>query len=80
VIRDNNEALRDTINQTAERLKAVDKAVDNGVPNTALARMKIFTEYVMNSIQDEILTSEVCVSVKHSGDLANGRRDVWQTS
>jgi hypothetical protein len=23
-----------------------------------------------------ILTSEVCVSVRHSGDLANGRRDV----
>jgi hypothetical protein len=34
----------------------------------------------MNSIQGEILTSEVCVSVKRSGDLANGRRDVWQTS
>jgi hypothetical protein len=33
-----------------------------------------------NSIQGEILTSEVCVSVKGSGDLANGRRDVWQTS
>jgi hypothetical protein len=27
-----------------------------------------------------ILTSEVCVSVRRSGDLANGRRDVWQTS
>jgi hypothetical protein len=32
--------------------------------------------HVMNSIQGEILTSEVCVSVKRSGDLANGRRDV----
>jgi hypothetical protein len=31
---------------------------------------------VMNSIQGEILTSEACVSVKRSGDLANGRRDV----
>jgi hypothetical protein len=31
---------------------------------------------LMNSIQGEILTSEVCVSVKRSGDLANGRRDV----
>jgi hypothetical protein len=27
-----------------------------------------------------ILTSEVCVREEHSGDLANGRRDVWQTS
>jgi hypothetical protein len=26
--------------------------------------------------QGEILTSEVCVSVRRSGDLANGRRDV----
>jgi hypothetical protein len=40
----------------------------------------IFGIPVMNSIQGEILTSEVCVSVKRSGDLANGRRDVWQTS
>jgi hypothetical protein len=28
----------------------------------------------MNSIQGEILTSEVCVSVKHSGDLAMADR------
>jgi hypothetical protein len=27
-----------------------------------------------------ILTSEVCVREERSGDLANGRRDVWQTS
>jgi hypothetical protein len=28
---------------------------------------------VMNSIQGEILTSEICVSVKHSGESCNGR-------
>jgi hypothetical protein len=33
-------------------------------------------DMMMNSIQGEILTSEVCVSVKRSGDLAKGRRDV----
>jgi hypothetical protein len=28
---------------------------------------------VMNSIQGEILTSEICVSVKRSGESCNGR-------
>jgi hypothetical protein len=30
----------------------------------------------MNSIQGEILTSEVCVSVKCSGESCNGRRQM----
>jgi hypothetical protein len=29
--------------------------------------------HMMNSIQGEILTSEICVSVKHSGESCNGR-------
>jgi len=44
---DNNDALRDTINQTAERLKDMDKVIDDGVPDAALARMKTFAEYVL---------------------------------
>ena len=45
MVGDNNNTLRDTIDQTADRLEAMDKAVYGGIPD-ALGRMKTFAEYV----------------------------------
>ncbi|KIM40859.1 hypothetical protein M413DRAFT_72500 [Hebeloma cylindrosporum] len=49
---DNDDALRDTIDQVAKRLTAIDKSIDNGVPDTALARMKTFAETLQKEINE----------------------------
>jgi hypothetical protein len=44
--------------------------------NIGLISVNLYPEFADEQHTGIILTSEVCVSVRRSGDLANGRRDV----
>jgi hypothetical protein len=43
VVEDNKGAIKELIIQTAKRLLAVDKVMDQGIPNSAKPQMTVFT-------------------------------------
>jgi len=56
-VQDNKGAVDKLIIQTAERLLAVDKAVDQGIPDSAKPRMTAFAGYAIRLPKSKTITN-----------------------
>ena len=60
---DNKGAIEELIIQTAERLLAVENAVNEGVPDSGKSRMTAFAEYVISIPQSDMINNALAGSI-----------------